>query len=44
MKLRVMKYLPANYQLNGLGLYDFFFYADEARRSEARQNARQKTK
>ena len=33
LKLLVQKYLPANYQINLLTLYDFFFFANEARKS-----------
>lgn len=30
LKIAVMKYLPANFNIKYLHLYDFFFYANEA--------------
>jgi hypothetical protein len=32
LKLSVMRFLPANYDLKLLTLYDFFFFANEARK------------
>ena len=33
LKLTVLKYLPANYPINLLSLYDFFFFANEAKKT-----------
>jgi hypothetical protein len=38
----VLKFLPPTYQINSLTLYDFFFYANEARRAIIQQNQRKK--
>lgn len=34
LKITVLNYLPANYQINLLNLYDFFFFANEAKKPQ----------
>lgn len=39
LKLIVMKFLPATYQINSLTLYDFFFFANEAKSQHDKRTA-----
>ena len=39
LKLIVMKFLPPTYQINTLTLYDFFFFANEAKSQQAQRTA-----
>ena len=42
LKLVVMKFLPPTYQINTLNLYDFFFFANEAKSQQLKQSTANK--
>ena len=42
LKLAVLKFLPATYQINCLTLHDFFFFASEAKKAQIQQSQKMK--
>jgi hypothetical protein len=42
LKLIVMNFLPSTYQINSLNLYDFFFFANEAKSQQMNRTANKK--